>query len=124
MRIPRGWLVAFALVFVSAAAAAQAPGAYPSRAVRLIVPYGTGGVSDIMGRVVAQKMSALLGQPMVVQKLNETLAKALAAPDLRERFSAVGADPYPTTPRELADLTRGDVERLAKTITAAGIKPE
>jgi tripartite-type tricarboxylate transporter receptor subunit TctC len=62
--------------------------------------------------------------PAVVQKLNETLAKALAAPDLRERFSAVGADPYPTTPRELADLTRGDVERLAKTITAAGIEPE
>ena len=62
--------------------------------------------------------------PAIVQKLNDTLAKALAAPDLRERFSAVGADPFPTTPRELGDLTRADVERLAKTIAAAGIKPE
>ena len=35
--------------------------------MRLIVPYGTGGVSDIMGRVVAQKMTELLGQPMVVE---------------------------------------------------------
>jgi tripartite-type tricarboxylate transporter receptor subunit TctC len=62
--------------------------------------------------------------PAIVQKLNDTLAKALAAPDLRERFLAVGADPFPTTPRELADLTRGDVDRLAKTMAAAGIKPE
>ena len=62
--------------------------------------------------------------PAIVQKLNDTLAKALAAQDLRERFSAVGADPFPTTPRELAELTRSDVERLAKTIATAGIKPE
>lgn len=62
--------------------------------------------------------------PAIVQRLNDTSRKALAAPDLRERFATLGADPFPTTPQELADLTRSDLERLAKTIRAAGIKPE
>ena len=60
----------------------------------------------------------------MVQKLNDTLHRALAAADVRERFAAAGADPFPTTPQELAELTRGDVERLGKMMAAAGIKPE
>jgi tripartite-type tricarboxylate transporter receptor subunit TctC len=60
----------------------------------------------------------------VVQKLNETLNHALAAPDLRERFSTLGAEPYPTTPQQLTDLVRADMEKLAKTIKAAGIPRE
>jgi tripartite-type tricarboxylate transporter receptor subunit TctC len=59
-------LLALALGLAPAAAQAQAE-QYPSRAIRLIVPYGAGGVSDIMGRIVAQKMTELLGQPMVVE---------------------------------------------------------
>jgi len=60
----------------------------------------------------------------VVQKLNETLNHALAAPDLRERFSTLGADPYPTTPQQLNELVRADMAKLAKTIKAAGIQRE
>jgi len=60
----------------------------------------------------------------IVQKLNETLNTALAAPDLKERFSTLGADPYPTTPQQLADLVRSDMEKLAKTVKAAGIRKE
>ena len=63
-------------------------------------------------------------RPAVVQKLSETLVKALTAPDLRERFSVLGAEPYPISPRELVDLTRNDVAKLARTMKAAGIKPE
>ena len=60
----------------------------------------------------------------VLQKLNETLNQALAAQDLRDRFSTLGADPYPTTPRELTELVRADMEKLARTVQAAGIKKE
>lgn len=63
-------------------------------------------------------------QPAVVQKLNETAARAAAAPDLRERFAQVGADPYATSQREFAEMVRADVERLGKMMAAAGIKPE
>ena len=60
----------------------------------------------------------------VVQKLNDAIAKALAAPDLRERFAAVGADPFPSSSREFAAMVRQDVETLARTMDAAGIKAE
>ena len=62
--------------------------------------------------------------PAVVQRLNDALAKALVAPDLRERYASVGADPLPMPAREFAAMVREDVAKLAKTIEAAGIKPE
>ena len=60
----------------------------------------------------------------VVQKLNDTAAKAVASPDVRERFTSVGLDAYSTSPREFAEMVRGDVERLGKMMAAAGIKGE
>ena len=58
-------LTGFAALAFAVAAAAQGD-AYPSRPIRLVVPYAPGGVSDITGRIVAQKMSELLGQSVVV----------------------------------------------------------
>ncbi len=62
--------------------------------------------------------------PAVVQRLNGALDKALAAPDLRERFASVGADPFPAPAREFGEMVREDVATLARTMDAAGIKPE
>src|SRR3989441_7078760 len=42
-------------------------GQYPSRAIKLIVPFPPAGATDIVGRIVAQKLSERLGQPMVVE---------------------------------------------------------
>jgi tripartite-type tricarboxylate transporter receptor subunit TctC len=54
----------FALLLFSAAAVAQG---YPERPVRLVVGFPPGGSSDTVARVVAQHLSPLLGQPVVVE---------------------------------------------------------
>ncbi|MFC6284862.1 MULTISPECIES: Bug family tripartite tricarboxylate transporter substrate binding protein [Polaromonas] len=40
---------------------------YPTKPIRLIVPYSAGGAVDIVGRVYAKKLGELLGQPVVVE---------------------------------------------------------
>jgi tripartite-type tricarboxylate transporter receptor subunit TctC len=55
---------------VLAAIAGAVPGAaadYPSRPITLVVPYPAGGGNDVIARIVADKMSAQLGQRIVVE---------------------------------------------------------
>lgn len=56
-------------------ARAQAP--YPTRSIRLVVGFAAGGPTDVIGRIIAQDMTATLGQPVVVE--NRTGANALIA---------------------------------------------
>ena len=60
-------LLQFATLLVFACINATSPAQpYPSRPVRLLVPFGPGGVGDITARAVAQKVSASLGQPVII----------------------------------------------------------
>jgi len=49
------------------ASAALAQDAYPSKAIKLIVPLGAGGATDVVARVVAAKLSQRLGQQVIVE---------------------------------------------------------
>jgi tripartite-type tricarboxylate transporter receptor subunit TctC len=40
---------------------------FPSKPLKLVVPYAAGGVGDVTARLVAQKMSEDLGQPVVIE---------------------------------------------------------
>lgn len=46
--------------------AARAQAAFPSRPITMIVPFPPGGPTDLVARVIAQKMSESLGQPVVI----------------------------------------------------------
>jgi tripartite-type tricarboxylate transporter receptor subunit TctC len=63
MRILRGALAAVLLCMLPLPAGAQS---FPDRPIRLIVPYGTGGITDITARIVAPAMADQLGQQVFV----------------------------------------------------------
>ena len=60
----RGVLALAALAACSGQALAQG---FPSRTVRIVVPYPPGGPTDALARIVAQELQAALGQPAIVE---------------------------------------------------------
>src|SRR6516164_8432108 len=44
--------------------------AYPSRPITMIVPFAPGGISDVMGRMMAEPLRAILGQPVIVENVS------------------------------------------------------
>src|SRR5947209_10158843 len=78
----RGFL---ALLFCAALyAPASAADNYPSRPIRLLIPFPPAGITDLSGRLVAEGLRAKLGQPVVVE--NKPGANGLLA--LRELLKA------------------------------------
>jgi tripartite-type tricarboxylate transporter receptor subunit TctC len=55
---------AVAAVYSVTGAAAQT---YPSRPITMVVPLGVGGSTDVIGRIMAEGMRAVLGQPVIVE---------------------------------------------------------
>ena len=65
VRILRGLLLLAAIA--PGLAAGQAPDAWPGKPVRLILPFPPGGGTDILGRLISERLSANLGQPVVTE---------------------------------------------------------
>jgi tripartite-type tricarboxylate transporter receptor subunit TctC len=63
-RLSLGKLLLASLCFTSIAAVAQS---FPNKPVRLVVTYPPGGSSDLMARIMGQKLSVLWGQPVVIE---------------------------------------------------------
>jgi tripartite-type tricarboxylate transporter receptor subunit TctC len=91
-----------AIVAISAVTTAQSTSAqnYPTKPIHLIVPYPAGGGTDFFARLVGQKMSELIGQPIVVEN------KPGAATNL-------GADFVAKAPPDGYTMLLGDVATYA-----------
>jgi tripartite-type tricarboxylate transporter receptor subunit TctC len=61
--------IAAAILAISMCAGSPRAQSYPSKPVRLIVPFAAGGPTDVIGRIVAQKLSDAWGQQVVVENL-------------------------------------------------------
>src|SRR5688572_22701365 len=80
-------LVAIVLM-MGCAAAAQAAETYPSKPGRLILPFGAGGSTDIIGRIFAQRFSEVWGHNLVVD--NRPGAGGILGTELAARASTDG----------------------------------
>ena len=62
-----GLAVSSAILVLLAAFAPASAQTYPNRAIKMIVPFPAGGVTDVGARIVGQKLSEALGQPVVIE---------------------------------------------------------
>jgi tripartite-type tricarboxylate transporter receptor subunit TctC len=60
--------------------------------------------------------------PDIVARLSREIIRALESPDLRERLAAMGVEPWPGTPDELANLVRSETARYANLIKSMGLR--
>ena len=112
------------------AAAGLAGGAraqsYLSRPIRMIVPWPPGQATDLAGRVLAQKLSEQLGQPVVAENRAGaggtigTDAAAKAAPD---GYTILAASSGPVTTNPLMQRTPYDVDRDLAPVAMLGVSP-
>src|SRR5712692_4253966 len=90
MRRARNWCAALAIAALAPGSAdAQTPPAqtWPTKSIRVIVPYPPGGLSDVFARLIGDKLGRLLGQSIVIDNrpggntIIGTQATAQSAPD-------------------------------------------
>jgi tripartite-type tricarboxylate transporter receptor subunit TctC len=60
----------------------------------------------------------------VIERLRKETERAVADPQIRERFAALGIDPWYKSPAEFREVMRTEIARTLKLVRDAGIKPE
>ena len=125
MTVPKRWVAAL-FSSLALAVAAQAP-AYPNKPIKWIVPYPPGGITDTTTRLVVQKVSEALGQPIVVENkpgANSIVgaeAAAKSAPDGYTILTVIGGHAANAT--LYAGRLNFDPVKSFAPISLAGISP-
>jgi len=58
----------------------------------------------------------------IVMKLHEAVVKTMSVPEVREKFTSIGADPLLMTPEEFTEFIRKDIDKWAKVAKAANVR--
>jgi tripartite-type tricarboxylate transporter receptor subunit TctC len=133
MRLARLLLSAYCVL-----AAASVFAQYPSKPIRMIVPFGAGGFNDVAGRAIGQHLSQLWGQPVLVENrvgANGNIgmeACARSAPDGHTICFPTGVvislNPYaysklPFDPQELVPVIHvGIIDQVVTVSTSVPVK--
>jgi tripartite-type tricarboxylate transporter receptor subunit TctC len=108
-------LVCLVLGLVAALAAGTALAqSYPAKSVKLIVTYPPGGSSDLMARILAQKLSELWGQPVIVESkpgAAGSIGMEFAARQPADGYTFVIGNLGPVTVNPILSKVPYDVER-------------
>ena len=130
----RRYLIALgiAAAFASSLIHAAAENAWPNRTVHMVVPNAAGGPTDVNARIVAEQLSKIWGQQVVidnkagagtiVQKISGDLAKALADPALVEKLARNAYTVDNFSGGELAKFLKAEIEKWEVVIKTTGPK--
>jgi tripartite-type tricarboxylate transporter receptor subunit TctC len=109
------------------AVSAMAAEAYPVRPVRMIIPAGAGGVTDILGRVIAQKLSDSLGQQVIVDNrpgASGTLGSHIVAKSTPDGYTLLMVFPsHPVNPSLYRDIPYDTVKAFAPITMISAVSP-
>ena len=127
MTIATRALMALALASSAIASVPAAAQSYPTHSIRMIVPYPAGGSVDVLGRAVADKLTASLGQPVVADNrpgANGSIAhQAVAtAPADGYTIGMSGTSPLVLAPHQIKDLPYDTAKDFAY-LACAGTTP-
>ena len=118
--------IIFFAVLLALGGAAHAQQNYPNRPLRMIVPWPPGQATDLVGRVMAQKMSEVLGQQVVVDNragaggMIGTDVVAKATPD---GYTILAASSGPVTINPLLQKAAYDSERELAPVANVCLSP-
>ncbi|MEY2622070.1 MAG: hypothetical protein RIT26_1890 [Pseudomonadota bacterium] len=147
-RLRRFFLAGFC-VLPCAMALAQS---YPNRPIRIIVPYTPGDGPDVIARLIGNKISERLGQPVVVDnkagassqigldltaksapvgtphdivhQLNDEINRAIRLPEVQKSMSTLGLIPQTGTPEDFGRLLKSDYDKFGKLVKDIGYQPQ
>src|SRR6478672_6306601 len=122
------WLrLALSSALVCGALASAQAQTYPSKPVRLVLPYAPGGIIDYVGRTLAQKLTENLGQPVVAENrpgaggITGTDTVARSAPD---GYTLVLMDPAIVINPTLQPTMPYDLFKQLTTVSIVSSSPE
>ena len=102
-----------ALALAAGAASAQS---FPTKPIRLVIGSPAGGGNDLVGRILASKLSENLGQQVIF--------KAMKNPEIHAKLVGYGFDPIGSTPQEFSVLRKSEEVRWARVIKESDIRSE
>jgi tripartite-type tricarboxylate transporter receptor subunit TctC len=123
----RWWRLALSSALILTAVSSAHAQTYPSKPVRLVLPYAPGGIIDYVGRTLAQKLTEILGQPVVAENrpgaggILGTDSVARSTPD---GYTLVLMDPAIVINPALQSDVPYDVFKNLQTVSIVSSSPE
>ena len=138
------WAYVMAALFSVGALTAAAQN-YPTKPIRVVVPFPAGGTSDILARLIGAKLTESWGQQIIVDsrpgangnigaelvartppdmiaKINSEVARILNLPDVKDRLASQGTTPLTNSPQEMGKWLAAEKDRWAKLIKDTGFR--
>jgi tripartite-type tricarboxylate transporter receptor subunit TctC len=114
-------------ILCCALAAAASAQQYPSRPVRMIIPSGAGGITDILGRVLAQKLSESLGQQVVIDNrpgASGIVGSGIVAKAAPDGYTLLMVFPsHPVNPSVFKDIPFDTLTAFAPVTLVSAVSP-